>query len=208
MQEDGAVAELAIRAHTMTSCPETDERLLEHLARGDPGPLVSLYDRHARALFAFLCRLTGDEIAAEDLLQETFVGAWHSAPTFQGRSSVRTWLFGIAHNKAGHWLRRRRPRSLDENECENLLDPGPAVSEMAEAAWRRERVAAALARLPAPQREVLELTFFHGLSCAEVAEAMDCPIGTVKSRAHLARKRLARMLADLADAARGDGEER
>ena len=195
----GAAVELAIRAFAMPSPPSTDEQLIERLVRGDSAALTPLYDRHARAIFTFLCRLTGDEAAAEDLLQETFLASWHSARRFHGHSSVRTWLFGIAHNKAGHWLRRRRPEVLDEDL--ELPAPGPAVHDLADAAWERERIVAALALLPPAQRAVLELTFFHGFSCAEAAEALDCPVGTVKSRAHLARRRLAQLLADL------DGDE-
>jgi RNA polymerase sigma factor (sigma-70 family) len=189
--------ELAIRARGMTSIQETDERLLSRLAHGDVGALESLYERHARAIFAFLCRLIGDAPIAEELLQETFLAAWHSSATFQGRSSVRTWLFGIAHNKAGHWLRRRRPQPLDEHQ--DIPDPSPSVSELADAAWEQDRVMAALSQLPATQRAVLELTFYHGLAYAEIAEILDCPVGTVKSRAYLARRRLAQLLAELAD---------
>jgi RNA polymerase sigma factor (sigma-70 family) len=190
----GAAVELAIRAFVMPPSQSTDEQLIERLARGNSGALTPLYDRHARTIFMFLCRLMSDEAVAEDLLQETFLAAWHSARTFRGHSSVRTWLFGIAHHKAGHWLRRRRSEPLDEDA--EIPAPGPAVPDLADAAWERERVMVALAQLPPAQRAVLELTFFHGLSCAEVAEALDCPVGTVKSRAHLARQRLAQLLAD------------
>jgi RNA polymerase sigma-70 factor (ECF subfamily) len=191
--------EFAIRVLAMPLSQETDEQLIERVARGDSKALAALHDRHAHAILAYLARITGDEPVAQDLLQETFLAAWHGAGTFRSRSKVRTWLFGIAHNKVGHWLRRRRPESLDEDDP--IVDSGPAVPELADAAWTRERVTAALAQLPPPQRAVLELTFYHGLSCAEVAEVLDCPVGTVKSRAYLARQRLARLLADL------DGDE-
>jgi RNA polymerase sigma factor (sigma-70 family) len=199
MQEDGAAVELAVRVRVMTPLPETDERLLGRLTRGDPRALASLYERYARGVFAFLCRLTSDAAAAEDLLQETFLAVWRGAATFRGHSSVRTWLFGIAHHQAGHWLRRRHPEPLDEHA--DVPDPGPAVPELADSAWERERITAALAQLPAAQRAVLELTFYLGFSCAEVAQVLDCPVGTVKSRAYLARRRLAQLLADL------DGDE-
>ncbi len=179
----------------MTPRVESDERLVGRLTRGDSGALESLYERHARGIFVFLCRITGDPSAAEDLLHETFLATWRGAATFRGHSSARTWLFGIAHHQAGHWLRRHHPEPLDE--CEEMPDPGPAVPELADAVWERERVTAALAQLPPAQRAVLELTFYHEMSCAEVAEVLGCPVGTVKSRASLARKRLAQLLADL-----------
>jgi RNA polymerase sigma-70 factor (ECF subfamily) len=191
--------EFAIRALAMPLSQETDEQLIERIARGDSNALAALHARHAHAILAYLARITGDEPVAQDLLQETFLAAWHGARAFHGRSKARTWLFGIAHNKAGHWLRRRRPESLDEDDL--IVDSAPAVPELADAAWMRERVTVALAQLPPSQRAVLELTFYHGLSCAEVAEVLDCPVGTVKSRAYLARRRLARLLADL------DGDE-
>ena len=182
----------------MTRLPEADEALLDRLVAGDTKALTQLYERHARGIFAFLCRLTGDAAAAEDLLQDTFVAAWRGAATFRGRSSVRTWLFGIAHHKAMRDLRRRDLDLLDEEE--SLPDSAPPVPELAAAAWEQERVVAALAELPPAQRAVMELVFYHGFSSAEVAEVLNCPVGTVKSRAFLARRRLARLLADL----RGD----
>ena len=179
----------------MTSPPDTDVQLLSSAACGDTEALASLYDRHARAIFAFLFRLFGDEAAAEDLLQDTFVAAWRGAGSFRGDSSVRTWLFGIAHHKAMHHLRRKDRGKLDG--IESIPDAGPSVSELAEAALVQERVVAALAELPPAQRAVLELVFYFGLSTAEVANVLNCPVGTVKSRAYLARRRLAGLLADL-----------
>jgi RNA polymerase sigma factor (sigma-70 family) len=176
----------------MTSTPDTDAELLGRAARGDTEALTSLYDRHARALFAFLCRLTADEATAEDLLQDAFLAAWRGARSFRGDSSVRTWLFGVAHHKAMHHLRRSDRSSVDGIEI--ISDTGPAVSELAEGAWVQERVLTALAELPPAQRAVLELVFYFGLSCAEVAEVLDCPVGTVKSWAYLARRKLAGLL--------------
>lgn len=109
----------------------------------------------------------------------------------QALATLRTWLFGIAHNLGLMALRRKRSQSLDEATADRLTAPGPDPVDLAALALDRERLYAALATLPAAQRAVIELTFYHGLTWAEAAQVMDCPAGTVKSRLHYALRALA-----------------
>ena len=168
--------------------------ILEYRA-GDVGALETLISRWQVRIHRFVLILVRENEAAWDVCQDVWLAAMAGLRKGKDIEDFSAWLYGIAHNKAGHWLRRRRPESLDEDG--DLPAPDPAVSDLAHVAWERERVTAALAQLPLPQRAALELTFYHGLSCAEVAEVLGCPVGTVKSRAYLARRRLAQLLADL-----------
>ena len=178
----------------MTNDP--DRTALTAVARGNRQALATLYNRHAHHLLGYLVHLTGDVNLAEDLVQELFLIVWRDAGRFRGHSSVRTWFFGIAHNLGLMALRRKRPELLDEMTADRLTAFDPDPLDMAVLALDRERLAAALATLSASQRAVIELTFYHGLRRAEVAQVLGCPVGTVKSRLHYALRALARVMSD------------
>jgi RNA polymerase sigma factor (sigma-70 family) len=171
-----------------------DRELLERTAAGDERALEQLYARHAPALLAYAEGLVGDRGRAEDALQETFVGAWRGAASFRGRSTVRTWLFGICRRQA---LKRMRGRGqllwpLDEALGVPALEPDPQAVTLARA--DAAAVGAALQALSPAHREVLDLTFSAQLSHADVATVLGVPVGTVKSRLFHARAALARAL--------------
>ncbi len=176
----------------MGNPPRTDEEA--------PGLLS---DRLGRPVYALCLRIVRDPGAAEELTQETFVRLWRSAASFDvERGRVSTWLLRIAHNLALNEIRRRRSRPVVAPEVEwetaasALADPNteddPALaSDLRE---RAEVVRAALAELPTPQRQAIELAFFGGLSQAEVAAALGDPLGTVKSRIRIGMQRLREQL--------------
>jgi len=167
------------------------------VGRGDAGALTALYRRHADGLFAFLARLAGDRMLAEEILQDTLLAVWRGAATFAGRSQVRTWLYGIARRQAHNRLRVARPitSALDDVPERAAAEPGP--EELALAGLTRDRVLAAVDALSLAQREVVVLTMVAGLSHAEIAAVVGVPVGTVKSRLHHARAALARALTEL-----------
>jgi RNA polymerase sigma-70 factor (ECF subfamily) len=167
-----------------------DRSCLERICQGDDQALADLFTRHRQALFDYLTRLTGDRSGAEDLVQEVFLVVWRDAGRFRGHSMVRTWLFGIAHNLGLMHLRRKHPELLEDMHVEDIVSDEIDPTALAELAMDRERLSTALTKLKAPQRAVIELTFYHGLTQAEVAEVLDCPIGTVKSRLHYALRNL------------------
>lgn len=169
-----------------------DRRLLASVAEGNEGALAELYQVHATAVFNYLLHLIHDQSLAEDLLQDTFLVAWRGAGAFKGQSKAKTWLFRIAHNKAVSWLRRNRPQSLAEDP--EIKDEAPSPETLLLVNWRNERLLSALDELSSNHRAVIELAFVYEMAYSEIAEIMDCPVGTVKSRMSYALKHLNRLL--------------
>jgi RNA polymerase sigma factor (sigma-70 family) len=178
------------------SVAEADDALLVRVADGDAAALAALYRRHGGRLFAFLQRYAGDRMVAEEILQDTLLAVWRSAPRYEGRSGVRTWLFGIARRQAHNRLRVREPRTLPLDGLAGWADPAPGPAEWAVANAQGAAIAAAFDALAPRHREVLALAFAARVPHAEIAEVLGVPVGTVKSRLHHARAALARSLAD------------
>lgn len=168
-----------------------DAELVRRIAAGDTEALRDLYDRFGTILFGLAYRTLGDRQLAEDCIQEVFVTVWRNAGRYDSsRALVTTWLFTIVRNKAVdvvRWQSRRGAEPLPEDWS---FGESPDSADIAAAAENGERVAAALAELPTPQLEVLSLTYFEGLTNAEIAERLDVPLGTVKGRLRLALERL------------------
>ncbi len=155
------------------------------VASGDEVALAALIDRHAARVHAYLLRHSGSRADADDLLQETWLRVARSAKRFDTARRFRSWLYGIATNLARDWFRRRttRERALRD------LSTQPAAAPRADGADRGE-LRARIAELPEPMRAVVLLRYYEGMSEAEMAEALDVPRGTVKSRLHAALGRL------------------
>jgi RNA polymerase sigma-70 factor, ECF subfamily len=170
---------------------ETDEQLMRRFQRGEARAFETLMRRHRTPIHAFLCRLLGDRARAEDLLQETFLRVVKGAAAWAPRAAVRTWLYTIARNLAADEARRRVFRDADPLDAaldgaaprgDRLADGGRAPDDAAGDALVRPRLEAALAALPAEQREVFLLREHAGLSFPEIAEATGSNENTVKSR--------------------------
>jgi RNA polymerase sigma-70 factor (ECF subfamily) len=177
----------------------SDEALLAGLAAGRLEDLDTLYDRYKTMAYGIARRITADDVLAEDVVQDAFLGAWRSADRYvPGRGSVRTWLLSIVHHRAIDAVRRRRPVSELPDEAEG--GPTPAALTLpdvwGEVAGRLDRatVSAALAVLPGAQREAVELAYFGGLTQTEIAARTGVPLGTVKGRMRLALGALRREL--------------
>ena len=169
----------------------TDKQCMQNLSNGDDQALVELYSRYHRGVFNYILRLLGDNEAAEDILQEVFVAVWQRAAGFRHRSSVKTWIFRIAHNLAVSWIRKqKRFETTSESITESSADP----EEATELNWRADEVRLALDQLSPVQRATIELAFAQGLSYAEIGVVLDCPVGTVKSRISNAIRQLGRIL--------------
>ena len=169
-----------------------DVALIAALAAGEVEALGALYDRHARVVFALLVRIIGDRDAAEEILQEVFLRAWQHAHAFDDtRGTVRSWLYGIAHNLALNELRRRRRRPQmqarpasadpDGDDYGGCVDAGSDPAVDAWCAVRDAELAHALDQLPPGQRAVL-LLYGEGFSQSEIAAKLGEPLGTIKSR--------------------------
>lgn len=180
----------------------TDEQLLESYRDGDTAAFRSLIERYHEDLLRFLVRLTGDRQAAEDVFQETFLQVHISADTFDATRRFKPWLFTIAANKARDMLRKRvrrqevdisAPVQRDGARGEggqtfvDLMEVDvPAPDEGIQGQERDQLVQQAVDRMPPSLKEILLLAYFQKLSYAQIAEELDIPLGTVKSRLHSA----------------------
>jgi len=173
---------------------DPDHQLLRQVAARDERAFDALYQAYGSAVYGYLMRLLNEPVAAEDLLQEVFLAAWQGAGRFRAEARVKTWLLRIAHHQAVSWLRRQRKALALDELAEAVADDG--AEEALARTWHADEIRAALDRLTPNHRAVIELTFMHDLSYAEIAQIMDCPIGTVKSRMSYALRHLDRVLAD------------
>lgn len=178
-----------------TQLATDDRQLLRQIAAGDRQALVELYERYQRTLFGYLRQLTPDYGLAEELLQDTLVAVWKSAHSFEGRSSVQTWLIGIARRQAHNTLRQRKLLFVDESELEGLVSTDSEPEDFIFASVARDELREAFKQLAPVYREVLVLIFVEELSYQETASILDVPLGTIKSRLSNARRML-RILLD------------
>jgi len=192
----------------------SDEELLARFQAGDAEAFGALVRRYERELYGYLRRYLGDGSLAEDVFQNTFLQLYVKSAQYQPGRPVRPWLYTIATHQAVDALRRggRRPAvSLEQagesglnGESANLAAAlegrGPGPLEAAVEQERRERVRAAVDRLPEFLRQVLLLAYYQGLKYREIAEALDIPVGTVKSRLHAALVKLQEAWAETAAA--------
>ena len=183
---------------------ETDEQLMRRFQRGEARAFEPLMHRHRTPIHSFLCRLVGDRARAEDLTQETFLRMVKARHDWEPRATVRTWLFTIARHLAADEARRQVHRATEPLEAsrpgepsraDRTADGARAPDEAAGDAELRPRLEAALAGLPAEQREVFLLREHAGLSFPEIAAAVGVNENTAKSRMRYAllglRERLA-----------------
>jgi RNA polymerase sigma-70 factor (ECF subfamily) len=172
----------------------TDEELLERVARDrDQGAFEVLYERYARAVFSLVVRILRDRHTGEDVAQEAFAAVWRAAAGYhRGRGSAAGWMFAIARNAAIDAGRARVP--LVVGELPDRPDPSPLPDAQAISELESFRVHLAVDALPEREREVIELAYFSGLAQSEIAEQLELPLGTVKTRTRSALQRMAPML--------------
>ncbi len=191
---------------------DIDQQLVERVQRGDKGAFDLLVIKYQRKIFRLLSRLIRDQHEIEDVAQEAFVKAYRALPNFRGDSAFYTWLYRIAINTAKNYLvsqGRRAPTSTptdiedaetfdDGDHLRDLNTPDSMLltKEVAEAVNR------AIDQLPEDLRTAIVLRELEGLSYEEIAESMQCPIGTVRSRIFRAREAIALELRPILDTAK------
>jgi RNA polymerase sigma-70 factor (ECF subfamily) len=183
----------------------SDEDLLARLRNGERAAIAPLIKRYERELFGYLRRYLGDDDLADDVFQNTFVQVFLKIKQYEPGRSARPWLYAIATNQAIDALRRRARRAADrpaetvsapdeEGQARPLFEllpaPGDTPPDQAEREEERERVRAAVGRLPELLRQTVLLVYFQGLKYQDAAEVLDIPVGTVKSRLHAALQKL------------------
>lgn len=176
-----------------------DEELVSRLELRDERALERLYERYGRATYSLVLKMLRDPGRAEEIAQEVFLKLWRRPTSYvAGRGAFATWLLSVAHHRAVDELRTRRHEvySLRDGDPppRELIDDG---SDLADAAWIREQrvaVRSALATLPGPQRQAIELAYFAGLTQREIADRLGEPLGTIKTRVRLAMQKLRTVL--------------
>jgi RNA polymerase sigma-70 factor (ECF subfamily) len=177
----------------------SDVSLVARCADGDEGALAELYDRFGRAAYGLALRIVRDATQAEDVVQEAFMDLWRSAARFDpSRSRPASYLLTFVHRRAVDLIRREQARpqrggDIDDLSVASTAEDPPSVVVASE---QGTTVRQALAALPVLQRQVLELAYFNGLSQSEIAERLGEPLGTVKSRTHVALSRLRELLGE------------
>ena len=177
---------------TMEETARADPEYLwiRQIAEGDRDAFEKLYHAYQARLFRYLYRMVNDISTAEELTNDVMVAAWKAAASFRGQSKPSTWLFGIAHYKALNELRGKRPQIVEIENAGQVVaageDPEAAVSRQS----LQQSIQRVLQELSPEHREVVELTFYQGLSYQEIAEIMQCPVNTVKTRMFYAKQRL------------------
>ncbi len=177
---------------------DADEQAwLTRIAAGDEQAMQALYRKHADALYRFALQRLDEPAEAADVLHDVMLEVWRKADRFEGRSRVRTWLFGIAHHKVIDRLRRlgrAREHEASDTEPDSQSDPASDTLAATAAAAQADWVRHCLQRLADIHRQVMHLAFYEDFSCTEIAQALGCPPGTVKTRLMHARKHMKRCL--------------
>jgi RNA polymerase sigma-70 factor, ECF subfamily len=177
---------------TEPSVDATDADLLVRVAERDRVAFDALYHRYVRSVYGIALRRLRDRQRAEDAVQETFAAVWRSATSYRPeRGPAAPWLYAVARNAI---VDRLRARNEPPMEAPDLASAEPGPSERAEASFVAWRVHRALQELPDKEREVVELAYWSGMSQSEVADYLNIPLGTVKTRTRSALSHLSDLL--------------
>ncbi len=182
---------------------ESDEELMQSFCNGDEIAFETLYRRYEKPLFNFLNRMVMNTTEAENLCQETFFRLVHAKNNYEPSAQLKTWLYQIALNLCRDRKRRMKHRShrslnshassrqVGEVTLQDLI-PTPAadLEKQVETAELNSFVQEAISRLPEDEKLVVIMREYQGLKCSEIADIMNCPVGTVKSHNHRAHERL------------------
>ena len=167
-----------------------DTALVALIARRDEGALSALYDRYSRLAFSLAMRVVGERALAEEITADAFVSVWRAAGSFtEERGRFVTWLLSVVRHRAIDELRRLNVRpegtAVELNEALKSTAVSDGLDDLMDVRQRQMVVRSALAGLPAPQRQALELAYFGGLTQQEIAVKTGTPLGTIKTRMRL-----------------------
>jgi len=180
----------------------TDEELVARSIGGDLDSFNQLVVRWQRPIYALAYRVIGREEDARDVCQETFLRAFRAIRGFKGQAKFSSWLYRITLNLCRDWMRRERrapiaqaPEGVDLIELAAERDVGETVEDLISRRELTQAVARAMATLPEEQRTAIILKEYHGLTFQEIADLIDCPLSTVKTRLYQGLTVLRRQLA-------------
>lgn len=170
-----------------------EARLIARIRAGELRAFEALYRVYHPRLTRFFERMMRRPDLVPEVLNDTCLVIWHRCDSFNGLSKVSTWIFGIAYRTALKAL-QRFDESVADDHAAQRSDPGPGPEQDLQQRQLQLALLRALDELSPEHRAVLSLTYFHGMGCAEIAEIVDCPVDTVKTRMFYARKRLRALL--------------
>jgi RNA polymerase sigma-70 factor (ECF subfamily) len=186
----------AARRGNLAGAPP-DEELIARVRWHEEPALAAIYDRYSRLIYTIALRIVGDRESAEEVMQDVFQAVWQSAGSFQPTGNFSAWLIGIARHRAIDATRSRRHRARAREELlddERMAGRGGEGDGYADVLMLRAVVRAALAELPASQRQAIELGYYGGLTHSEIAAQLGEPVGTVKSRMRMGMMKLRELL--------------
>jgi RNA polymerase sigma factor (sigma-70 family) len=185
---------------------DADQRLMRSFAARDVGAAEVLYQRFAGRIYGLGLVMLGNEAAAQDLVQDTFVKLWRNADRYErSRGKLETWVLLMARSLAIDAIRRRvlEVRTLESADRPTEADQSPGPDERAVTVDLTDRARRAMSSLPAEQRAALELAYLGGKTSAEISDLEGIPVGTAKTRIRAALLRLRDLLASDIESARG-----
>lgn len=191
-QRAGRQAEAGV---PVTGAAESDEELLRRIAGGDRLAMRVLFARHHMRVHRFICGLLRSDAGADDVLNDVFFDVWQQAGRFEGRSSVSTWLLGVARYKALSARRKRSDDPLDDELAGAVADEADDPEVIVQKKSKGEALRACLAGLSNEHRSVIDLVYYHEKSIEDVAQIMAVPVNTIKTRMFYARRKLSELLA-------------
>jgi RNA polymerase sigma-70 factor (ECF subfamily) len=185
-----------LSSHALHNISHTisDTELLGSIALGGKRAMTLLFARHNVRVFRFALSITGDRSLAESVVGDVFLDVWRHAGAFKRKSEVTTWLLGIARHKALTLLKRPPAEQLTDEIAEAIEDTSDGPDAALEKSQTRTIVAECLINLSPAHREIIDLVYYHEKTIGEVAEILQIPTGTVKTRMFYARQHLAQLL--------------
>jgi RNA polymerase sigma factor (sigma-70 family) len=179
--------------------PQGDLELLAKVREGDRDAFEELYRSYHPRLTRFLQTLIRRPTLVEEVLNDTLMVLWNRPDSFHGASKLSTWIFSIAYRKAMKGL-RKQDEAVEDAEADRRVSPDAGPEESSGRARVHNLLIAAMAELSPAHRAVVDLTYFHELGYREIADVLECPVDTVKTRMFHARRHLRKKLSgDLAD---------
>ena len=182
------------RGEAVRSATSDERDLLARIANGDLQAFERLYRIYQPRLTRFLTTLLKRPQLIEEVLDDTMMVVWQSAGRFRGSSKPSTWIFAIAYRKA-YKAKARWPDPVEDPEFDTRVSGEPLPDEELHHDRLRSALMKAMDHLSPDHRAVVDLTYFHGLGYREIAEIVDCPVDTVKTRMFHARRRLKQAMA-------------